>query len=155
MQSGSSLEEDSHKKAITLIDYILNTVLFKFDRKSSVVRRNTFFTWLKSFGGVPVAMIIFREDLREGWENDDLLKVMFPDVSMGTLPPDQWKSAPVFSFLLECGTPLLSELTILDKMFGYPFIDIDAGLEKLYTRTHADINPDYHHVFEEVGVRVT
>ena len=80
MQSGTSPEENSHKKAIMIIHYILSKILFQFGTKRGVQDRNKFFTWLKAFGGIPVAMIIYSEDRREGWEND-ILKIMFQEIS--------------------------------------------------------------------------
>lgn len=155
LQDGVSLQEGSTNRTIAVLEYILKNVLPHFTKQTTKEERNQFFTWLKSIGTLLVSTIIYQEDTKVGWANDFLLtNTMANMLNMLEEDPNQPLEHRLFKLFKGLDSPLLSELCVLDTLFGYPTIEVERGLKKLFQRTHVFVPIDEEHIMEGIGVLI-
>lgn len=110
------------------------------NRKSDRGHLNKGFIYLKAIEGLGVSELIARGDKRKHWPNTTLCKALWKalyDDDIVTNP--DFKTSELWTLFQTMEDVTIAELIGNVKLLGHPAVDIEQGLDKLYKRTHTNI----------------
>lgn len=111
------------------------------------------YSFPKTMEALGVGMIIHQEDYRRGWENTSFLEGTLEGLMQdGVIPMGDYQDTDIWQYLSGLTTPEITEIIGSVKLLGHPSIDLQAGLVKLHTRTHHDIEVDPNTIIRTRGL---
>ncbi|AJG39054.1 polymerase [Shayang Fly Virus 1] len=112
-------------------------------RSEQLEMDNRGFVYLKAIEGLGVAELIYRSDLRLGWTNSTLTETLWSALYKEHLVTSRgWKESETARLFSAFDEAQLAGILGIIKLAGHPSIEVERGLEKLYERTHNEIDID-------------
>ncbi|UVF62173.1 MAG: RNA-dependent RNA polymerase [Bat faecal associated chuvirus 3] len=156
MINGTCQPDNHYDVMIAFLSHISDVVKQYCTYKSYKVNlhhENKGFTYLKIMEGLGVAEIIRREDGNKGWANEDLQKHLWKSVYEENLTQySEFDRSTIGHIFAIASTSTISEMIGCVKVCGHPSIEVERGLQKLYDRTHENIDVSTDHINRAIAI---
>lgn len=142
MQTSTSMGDTHYRDCIRFWRHIASKVssFYLPTQPLAISEENKGFTYTKSIEGLGVSELIRRGDENWGWTNDRLGQVLWNALKDDNIVIErEFKYSEFFNLLRGMTEETIAELLGTVKVVGHPSIEIEAGLDSLYEKTHANL----------------
>ncbi|QKI29234.1 hypothetical protein 1, partial [Clerodendrum trichotomum rhabdo-like virus] len=156
LTEGVSLPVGHYQHALQFLTWCTDTVcghMRSRPGKTMLEDDNKGFSVLKAVEGLGVAWMIMKGDQSIGWWNESLLHNLWSALySEDLVSSPNFTSSQLYNLFSQMTVPQVAELIGCVKLAGHPSIEVEKGLQKLYDRTHNELEVDMGRVQESIGV---
>lgn len=141
-QTGTSMTDNHYRNCVNFWRHIATVVSSFFDGTVGVCleRENKGFAYTKCIEGLGVSELIRRGDEDWGWTNDKLGQTLWDALYNDGIVRDRQFKYSELKYLWDlCSVETIAEILGTVKIVGHPTIEIEAGLDDLYEKTHRNL----------------
>lgn len=142
LQSGTSLDVDHYVNSLRFWRHLSLQVTSRYSDNLSVNLEveNLGFSYLKSIEGLGVSELIRRGDETWDWVNERLGQTLWDALYEDRIITERsFRNSHLSQTFAPCSVETLAEIIGTVKIMGHPSIEIEAGLESLYEKTHKNL----------------
>lgn len=142
MQTSTSMSDSHYRDCIRFWRHIARKVssFYLPTQPLAISEENKGFAYTKSIEGLGVSELIRRGDETWGWTNERLGQVLWNALKDDNIVSErEFKYSEFFILLRDMSEETIAELLGTVKVVGHPSIEVEAGLDSLYEKTHANL----------------